>query len=94
MKYLKLTFFPKTQKEMDIIADNLLTSLDRDPVITENGDCFIEVFNDTEMIHEAFVLGIAFRDLETIYNMQETFMIEVVELDVAPIDTVDGDDND
>jgi hypothetical protein len=88
MRYLKTVIMPEEKEDIDPIIDGLRTTIDREPIIDEEGDAYIEILSDEELMLEAFCLGCCYERL-TAEGFDDPFMIEIVELDEPPKDMED-----
>lgn len=85
MRYLKIQLFPEDDDSLNAILDGMRSTVDREPIVDENGVTFIEILSDTELMAESFCLGMCYSELEE-DGIADPFSVEVVELDVEPID--------
>lgn len=84
-RYLKMEILADSDEDLKTIIDALRTTIvDREPIIDENGDSYIEV-TDTELMRESFCLGACFIEIEKEHGIECPFLVEVVELDEAPV---------
>ncbi len=86
MKYLKISLWPESDEDVDVILDHMRTTIDREPIVDEQGDSYVEIFSDEELLREAFCLGAAFQRCEAETGIECPFVVEVLELDEPPID--------
>jgi hypothetical protein len=83
--YLKLVLNAKTQEELNNIVDGLVTTRDDDPIITAEGDCYIELPTPEALVHEAFALGLASAIITIQHDIADPFSVAYVELEEPPV---------
>lgn len=55
-RYLKTEFFPKDDEEKAVILFALRTTIDREPIIDDEGCLYVEILSDKELVEEIFCL--------------------------------------
>ena len=86
-RYLKLEIWPEHDYEVDIILDGLRTTIEREPIVTDDGASYTEILSDEELMMESFCLGAAYRNIEEEHGIEMPFTIEILELSESPVDT-------
>jgi len=85
MKFLKIAFHADTEESLDSILEYMKTTLDRNEIVTEDGFTYIEILTDAELVDELICLGGCLLELDN-DGYEDAFFVEIVELDVAPVD--------
>jgi hypothetical protein len=83
MRYLTVDIFFETDDELDQIVNGLRTTIEREPIVAENGISYTLIENDEELMNESFCLGLCYMELEQ-QGIEYPFEIGVVELDEPP----------
>lgn len=86
-KYLRLVLTPATPDDADVIIENLRTTLDEEPIIDHEGDIWLHVQSDHELMMESFCLGMLYSELED-DGLEDPFFLDVVDRDDVPSDIV------
>ena len=50
-------------------------------VVVKDGDAFVEMLSDKDIMHESFSLGILFKELREKYNILNPFLWELVTIE-------------
>lgn len=83
-RYLKLEIWPECEDDINDILDGLRTTIDREPIIDQDGNAYTEILNDEELMRESFCLGVVYREIEDNTGIEMPFTIEIIELSEPP----------
>ncbi len=86
-RYIKMEFYGENDEDLEIILGYMRTTLpDNASIVTEEGDYFIEILSDQELLNESLLLGRIFATIELQAGIENPFDVEVVELAEAPVE--------
>jgi hypothetical protein len=85
MRFLKITLNPTDIRDLDAIINGLRTTIEREPIVDAEGDTYVQLYSDAELMEESFCLGLCFAELEE-QGIDDPFFIEVIELEQEPVD--------
>lgn len=66
---LTIDIMPNSDKESDIIIDNMRTTLDIEPTILDTGEVVYYSLTLEQLVAEVFCLGVVFSEIESNHNI-------------------------